>query len=540
VFSFVSSRFRLAALMFTLFAAGLVVSPTLRADSNPQRLDSGVGNFTISPDSKYAVYVRLPQGPGSHVLYSKPLAGGNAVALNESIAIPQGPDGVQITSNSAHVVYLNEQQGFPGKHVYTVPITGGDIRRLSNNSPEGQIRDFLLMPDGERVVYVVQSYVSSISNGSAPPIRLNAQLASDEQIKDFKVTADGSRLIYRVTTGQWDSERSRLDSVSVSGGTPITLDGPFSSPNGIKYYLGPDNHLIYHRWQPASSSSVLYRVPVGGGTPVKLPLPDDLRFQQYVLSPDGKRILLYTPGTTPSESNLYVLSINGEPLVRLTPDSVTVNGFEISPDSNTVVFTASTSSSTIDQLYSIPITGGSTTKLNGKLDTTSGLMPSGVQGTFFISPNSTHVVYLADQLESDGDERLQLYSVPIKGSTAATRIGNFESRYSYSSGEEIEFAANGSLLLYRIPRQTADGTFDLFVAPVSTSEHLKLNDGVGVLGEPAGDTVNIRDAFTVSSDSRFVLFRGTEPGAEPSGLYLANLPETEDPMTNVYLPLIVK
>jgi Tol biopolymer transport system component len=89
-----------------------------------------------------------------------------------------------------------------------------------------------------------------------------------------------------------------------------------------------------------------------------------------------------------------------------------VYGFQISPDSSRVVYTANQQTATVIELYSVPLGGPAAAgiKLNGAL------VLNGNVGGFRISPDSSRVVYTADQ---ETDNVVEAYSVPLGGPAAA-------------------------------------------------------------------------------------------------------------------------
>jgi Tol biopolymer transport system component len=85
-----------------------------------------------------------------------------------------------------------------------------------------------------------------------------------------------------------------------------------------------------------------------------------------------------------------------------------VSFFAISPDSSRVVYIADQDTDEVFELYSVPLGGGTVTKLNAPFTT------DGEVFAFLISPDSSRVIYLADQ---DSDTVNELYSVPLGGGT---------------------------------------------------------------------------------------------------------------------------
>ena len=92
-------------------------------------------------------------------------------------------------------------------------------------------------------------------------------------------------------------------------------------------------------------------------------------------------------------------------MIKLNSPLVTggnVRDFSISPNSSRVVYSADQDTDGVGELYSVPIGGGTVTELN------SPLVAGGSVYRFSISPDSSRVVYSADQ---DTDGMFELYGV---------------------------------------------------------------------------------------------------------------------------------
>ena len=135
------------------------------------------------------------------------------------------------------------------------------------------------------------------------------------------------------------------------------------------------------------------------------------------MSADSKYVVYRTDQDTTDVYELYSVPITGGTSTKLngilTPDGNVFanNNFQISPDSSRVVYVADQDADDVLELYSVPITGGYSAKLNGIL-TPGGNVFAGTTSSFQISPDSSRVVYVADQ---DTDDIFELYSVPITG-----------------------------------------------------------------------------------------------------------------------------
>ena len=89
---------------------------------------------------------------------------------------------------------------------------------------------------------------------------------------------------------------------------------------------------------------------------------------------------------SPSLAALVNIKLNG-PLVS----GGDVDEFRVSPDSSRVVYRADQDTDNVDELYSVPLAGGSPVKLNGPL------VSGGYVWYFQVSPDSSRVVYHASQ-----------------------------------------------------------------------------------------------------------------------------------------------
>ena len=83
--------------------------------------------------------------------------------------------------------------------------------------------------------------------------------------------------------------------------------------------------------------------------------------------------------------------------------------YDISPDSTRVIYLADQQVDTRVELFSVPLAGGGATKLNGTLPAGGGVSHA------LISPDSSRVVYRADE---DTDNVYEIFSVPLAGGSA--------------------------------------------------------------------------------------------------------------------------
>jgi Tol biopolymer transport system component len=93
---------------------------------------------------------------------------------------------------------------------------------------------------------------------------------------------------------------------------------------------------------------------------------------------------------------------------------------QITPDGSRVLYVADQDTDDVLELYSAPIGGGaSPIKLNGALVSGGDVAANALFIAYRIAPDSTRVVYVADQ-EADGLE--ELFLVPLDGSLVPRKL----------------------------------------------------------------------------------------------------------------------
>jgi Tol biopolymer transport system component len=455
-----------------------------------------------------------------------------AVKLNPSLVPGGSVLEAQLTPNGSRVVYRADQEANGRVELYSVPVNGGTPVKL--NGPlvaGGSVSAFQITPDGNRVVFLadqdldglVEIFSVPVSGGA--PVRLNDELmflvVGSVGVTSFQLTSTGDRVVFLAdqdTAGHFE-----LFSVPVAGGARAKLNGPEIVLGGsvIGYEIAPNNSRVVFRGDIEDDNLIeLFSAPIAGGALVKLnpPLTEDV--VSFQVTPDSSGVVYRAAQDNEDVVELYVVPIAGGGATKLNgalPADFEVSNFQITPDGSRVVFRARREISqpppaddivTIE-IYSVPVAGGAMVKLNGAL------VAGGSVSDFKIAPNSSRVVYLADQ---EVDTRFELYSVPVQGGTvtklnpALVANGDVSGDVSGTTllDERPQFTPDSSRVVYRAD-QAADQVFELFSVPVGGGAAVRLNPTL-----LAGRDVF---AFEISPDGSRVVYLADQDDNGTNELY---------------------
>jgi hypothetical protein len=248
--------------------------------------------------------------------------------------------------------------------------------------------------------------------------KLNGALVNGGDVNKVLVSPDGTRVVYLADLEV--NERWELYSVRIGGGAPTKLNGPLVSAGDVATFaLAPDGvNVVYRADQEVDQQVEIYSVPIGGGPAVKLngPLVYPNEVVTFVLSADGTRVVYSAYQDMAGQLELYSVPIGGGTAIKLNAPMVSGGdvyapfvyapvGFSASPDSTRVVYLADQQKDEQFELYSVPIDGGTPVKLNGP-------MLFGDVTSFAVTPDSATVVFLSDDQESN--VQIDVYSVPMQ------------------------------------------------------------------------------------------------------------------------------
>ena len=146
-------------------------------------------------------------------------------------------------------------------------------------------------------------------------------------------TKDGKALIY--------NRNGRLYRFDLAKKTPVVIDTGFATNNNNDHVLSFDGKMlaISHHSKDDGNQSIIYTLPVNGGTPRKI--TDKGPSYLHGWSPDGK-YLVYTGGRN-DEFDIYKISSQGGAETNLTNTKGLDDGPEFTPDGRYIYFNSTRS-----------------------------------------------------------------------------------------------------------------------------------------------------------------------------------------------------
>lgn len=435
----------------------------------------------------------------------------STVRLDHSAALGGDVTAYDVSPDGRFGVYIADAVVDEQFELYSIDFTSGQTRQLSDHVSVGDVLDFEISPQADRVVYRARSSanltelysVQLVGGGST---KLNGPLVEGGNVESvtslangdrepattpaYAVSPDGSRVVY--LADQAVDEVFELYSVPITGGPATTLNDR-SLPEADVYpgfQISQDSsRVIYLSRVLDPKDPELFSVPVTGGTPTRLhELNDDLRDNPYSItsfkvSPDNRSVVFAATHDT-SAATLFAVAIAGGAPMTLSTSPVVE--FEISREGSQVVYLAGVYLDNgylaPQQLASVSVSDGSSTVLSTRLPDRSFhsfQVSPGNYRRFQIGPQDTHVFFVQGGL----------YSVPLAGGKPA-RLSD----PTLGSVGHLHVAANGEQVVYRIR--------DIYRVATTGGNSIRLTDVDAVGG--------FVPSFTVTDDGQRVVYLASQ------------------------------
>jgi Tol biopolymer transport system component len=307
----------------------------------------------LTPDGTRAVYLGEQDTDGVVELYGVPLDGSAPpVKLNGPLVAGGGVRGTsaahvpfQVSPDGAFVVYVADQDTDEVLELYRAPVLGGvPPVKLSGAlvaggsvvgplaPPDGSDVPLLLSPDGQWVVYRADATTDDVteiyavrSDGSAPPVRLNAPLAPGGHVVDFRLEPTSRRAVYRTRP---PSGLVEIHSAPLDGSAPAVLvssTGAFFPVLDRGYDVTPDGaRVVFTAALDDPDFVELYIAPIEpGAAPLKLNGPlvanGNVLSAQLRITPDGSRVLYLADQDVNGQVELYTTFLDHRPRGAVPP-----------------------------------------------------------------------------------------------------------------------------------------------------------------------------------------------------------------------------
>ncbi len=379
------------------------------------------------------------------------------------------------------VIFVGDVETAGAEAVYAMRRNGSELHRLSPYGAPGAITGLYLSADGRHVIYQGDLEVNGLvelwsvepwaSAGAA--VKLNVPV-SGTGVAFLRVPGSGTRVAYVAET----AGGKQVWSVPAAGpaGANVRLDpGTVGSETIQNIQIRPDSAQVAIQFaDTVAFTTRLFAVPLAGPAAAAVLLADANPggCGAYIadFTPDSSRIVYasFCPVVSGFALNqLWSLPATGPPGAAVSlggsfADGGTIRAMAISPDSQRVVFTADRLVDERVELWSVPVAGpaAALVRLNPSL-----VAGGDIQDNFRISPDSTHVAYIADQVS---DERYFPYAVPIAG-PAASAVSLYQGALAVAAdASELAFTPDGSRVVFRFDL-AVDERFDLYWAPTDGS-----------------------------------------------------------------------
>lgn len=377
------------------------------------------------------------------------------------------------------VLFVGDVEIAGAEAVYAMRRNGSELHRLSVYGATGSIGGYYFSADGRRVLYLGDLDLDGLqelwsvapSASAASAVKLNVPVVGGG-VTLLQVPEVGDRIAYIAETaggrGVWSVPAAGPSSANVRLDPPAVGDETLQS-----LLFRPDGaHVVLQFTDNVAFTTRLFTVPVGGPLASAILLAENATGECAavggVFTPDSTR-LVYFRFCPPAFSASQIWSVpaagpagSAVSLGGSFADGGNLQGLAISPDSQRVVFIADRLVDERVELWSVPVAGpaAAIVRLNPSL-VTNGDVKTG----FRISPDSSRVAYIADQVS---DERFFPYSVPIAGpSTEAVSLYQGVLLVG-ADALDLAFTPDSSRVVFRFDLAVND-RFDLYSAPADGS-----------------------------------------------------------------------
>ena len=418
---------------------------------------------------------------------------GSSIKLNPPLSQGKNVLDFRITPDKTAVVYRADQDNNEVFELYRVEFANpGVSTKLNSPLPVGgDVWSAVITPDSSSVVYSADQTTDGVNELYRVPFatpgmstKLNGPLVQGGNVFfEIGISPDNSAVVYRATqTSANTIELYRVPFATPGQSTKLNGVLPLGADVALFPKIAPNSTLVVYSVLRAGGLDFLSELhsvafaTAGQSTKLNVPSPGPVfgsltLVEEYDITPDSSAVV-YTLTNAIDHRFLYrVAFATPGQSTKVTP--ALIGSFAIRPDGAGVVYQApkeiqnNPPAGSGPELYFVPFTTpGMGTKLSGPL------VDGGQVQSFTIAPDSSAVVYAADQTSNDV---VELYRVPFATPGVSTKLngpivagGEVDPGFpTFPNNSLAVITPDSSALLYRASQTTA-GVFELYRVPFAT------------------------------------------------------------------------
>lgn len=455
-----------------------------------QRFAAVVGDVVVDNDG-LVVLVDITGLPTNWLTINPPATGFGDVST--------GAGDVAFSPDNRKIAFIGDFLTDGVSELFVVDLTPGfptgPVVVSGPQGANGDVLDFVWSPDSTRLLYMSDERtdgvnelfvvdVSGATPGPSVPVSPPLQAFGDVSTQDFWWSPDGRwalMLADVAVDGVIELYAADLGGATPAPAVPLHPPLPAGSDADDGVLFVPDgSRVIFLVDQAAADDHELFMVDLSGavpGAPVRLnldlPAGGDVGFDDYTLSPDGRRLFYIADQRADNDFELYLVDVSTpDPTVPQLASGAMVAGADVSaavwaPDSQRLAFVADLFVDNDSELAVIDVSGlvpGAPVRANAPLVPT-GRDVVGTAGTGFgWSPDGSMLAYRADSTVDDASDLFISRLTATATAWIATRV-NPELLVD-ADVDNFSFAPNSQRVVYRAD-QNVVGQEELFVVDLS-------------------------------------------------------------------------
>lgn len=379
------------------------------------------------------------------------------------------------------------------KELHTVKVDGtGDVVLMgpTTENPVGGVSTYALTPNQDTVIAIgdietkdneFNLYAINVLTGAKT--KLNGSMVDGGDVRDFVITPDGTQVVFRAD--KETDEGISLFAVKIDG-TGLRRLGPAmaAGKSVMTGYLVSSNNkwVLFRENQSYTMNSNT------GSSVVSLETGEHISFapattgfiEAGLFSPNGRYVAYRVDRTTTGCYALEIYDLETRSELEVSPACPNVNTdiftYSWAPDSTKIAFAMATSASMAD-LYIVNVDGSNRLKLTNVAVVRNGLHQTFRENSITVT-NNQKVIFVADlsgvSPASSSDMKFDLYSVKADGSEAPVKLNSVSSASIVRDYPTIAISPTGDRVAY-IADLEIDGKYEMYLSATDGTVTRKLN-----------------------------------------------------------------